>query len=127
MVGGLAGGGLTGVVVGVVDGSAVAEDGALTNTTPHYSGGLTCAELHGVLQMAGAYQFIEYITCDKVAQPALYIGKTKICPKMIPLACTHGANDNAQMKCRRCGTHCLEIVSALRLSQAASELVEVMI
>ena len=48
------------------------------------------------LRKAGAHPMIESISCEKVEQPELHIDKTKSCPKMIPLKCTHGIDGNTK-------------------------------
>ena len=84
----------------------------LQNYSNH--GRLTHKELLGILRKAGAYQFVDGICCDKVSLPELHIDKSKPCPKLIPLSCTHGHNGNATTKCTCCGvTNKLGILEAL--------------
>ena len=35
---------------------------------------------------------LDQVCCEKVPQPELHVDKTKSCPKLIPLRCTHGKN-----------------------------------
>ena len=87
--------------------------------SPHYTGGVTHEELREKLRLAGAYQFIDFICCDKVEQPELHIDKDRACPKMIPLRCTHGDYGNRQLKCPNCGVNQVNIFSALSQSSEA--------
>ena len=91
--------------------STVTQDpDAPVSPSPHYSGGLTLDQLHRTLQRVGAYQFIDFICCSKVNQPALHIDPMKLCPTTIPLACTYGRDGDANLKCPCCGIHRLPIL-----------------
>ena len=84
--------------------------------------------LHGMMSKANAFQMVNSICYDKEEQPKLYIDKTKDCPEMIPLKCTHGANENKKDKCTCYGVaNFLGILEALKDTEEADELVEVMI
>ena len=84
--------------------------------------------LHGTLCKAGAFHMVTGICCDNEEQPKLYIDKTKNCPGMIPLGCTHGANGNKKDRCTCCGVaNSLGILEALKDTEEADEVLEVII
>jgi len=46
-------------------------------------------DIYSVLRKAGSLRMVDAVCCGKVKQPALHFIKTKSCPKMIPMQCTH--------------------------------------
>ena len=66
--------------------------------------GLTYQQLLETLRKAGAYQMIEAVCCSKVEEPNLQYDENMPCPKVIPLACTHGKEGDPEKKCSKCGT-----------------------
>ena len=84
--------------------------------------------LHGMMSKANAFQMVNSICYDKEEQPKLYIDKTKDCPEMIPLKCTHGANENKKDRCTCYGVaNFLGILEALKDTEEADEVLEVII
>jgi len=74
-----------------------------------------------------AGQMVEAVCCPRVEQPLLHIDKSKPCPKLIPLKCTHGVDGDSNRQCPCCGIEKkLPILHALKESCVAQEKVEVM-
>ena len=87
--------------------------------------GLMYDDLVSVLWKAGCFRMVDAICCGKVEQPQLHFDKTKPCPKMVLLRCSHAPLGPAP-PCELCGLKRLEILDVIE-KEFANEEVEVMV
>ena len=64
---------------------------------------LTYDELYTILQKAGAFQFLDWICCPKVADPTLHHDKSKLeHTEFISFEITHGTDYKREGRCTEC-------------------------
>lgn len=90
---------------------------------------LTLEEATDLFRKAGSHQMIEAMCCEKRDEPDLHIDKSKSCPKMIPLQCTHGTDGKGKNRCTCCGVAKTigPVLDAIRKTDAGEREVEVMV
>jgi len=82
-------------------------------------------DLYAVLQKAGCFQMVDTACCGKVEQLQLRFDKTKPCPKMVPLRCSHPPLGPSP-PCQFCGFNRLETLDVME-REFKNEEVEVMV
>jgi hypothetical protein len=81
--------------------------------------------LYSVLRKAGCFKMVDAVCCGKIEQQTLHYDKSKSCPKMIPLKCTHITRVGG-VPCQLCGIkRRLEILEVME-TEFGEEEVEVM-